>query len=147
MSKIWPCLFFNSWFFFDFWTISPVFLLIKYVWKLWKARNLNKKLTSELYSRQNLHILRRKWVDHTRNTIKIAIDYCQLYRRNLYSIVFEEKRSPRMLNSSVLVTKYPITCHKSDASQSLAIECKFSLSEEWRIKIRDQMHLRNGQPS
>ena len=39
------------------------------------------------------------------------------------------------LNSSVLLTKYPVTCHKSDASQSLATECKFSLTEEWRIQF------------
>ena len=61
---------------------------------------------------------------------KIAIGYCRLYRLNfIYSIIFEEKQSPSMLNSSVLLTKYPIACHKSDVSQSLAIKCKFSLTE------------------
>ena len=61
---------------------------------------------------------------------QIAIDYCRLYRLNLYSIVFEEKRSPCMLNRLVLLTKYPVACHKSNASQSLAIKCKFSLTEK-----------------
>ena len=40
--------FLNSWFF-RFWTISLVFGFIKYVWKMWKVWNLNKKLTSELH--------------------------------------------------------------------------------------------------